>query len=219
MDGGEVEQVQAVHVQPAGPVGEVGQRAEEPGGVLGEARGHDHVRAVAQQFQRHPEADLDAAAGDDRRAPGQIGPGVPPGPVLVGAAPAHQVVVAVHLPIIALAHVAEPLAAQRAERRRRGRGHRHGRRELGVEPGRRGHQLPVGRPGPRRPRALAPLLDPAGRRFHRPFEDQPVPRVQIRVAEPVQHGQAGGQLLLIHSGHSLSSPAASSTGRTRSRST
>ena len=103
-------EVERVDAQPVPPFGEVGLTRVASRSVAREACGDAHTGAVAQQLERHREADLDAPAGDQRAALGQIAALAAGAPMAVGALGAKRVVVAVDLAVALLAHVAVTLA-------------------------------------------------------------------------------------------------------------
>jgi hypothetical protein len=71
-----VAQVDADDAQPVQPVGGVGHGGEATYGVLGEARRHGRLRAVAEQAQCDVHPDLGAATGQQRAATGEVGTGL-----------------------------------------------------------------------------------------------------------------------------------------------
>ena len=73
LDARRVTQVETEHLEAVAPLGEVGLLGVAAGGVAGEARGDDEVRAGAQQLQPGLVADLHAAAGEQRHASAQVG--------------------------------------------------------------------------------------------------------------------------------------------------
>ena len=111
----DVPQVEAVQVQAVRPVGGVGLGVEAAGGGVGKPRGDDHLRPVAQQAQHGLVADLDAPAGHQRRAPGQVGAQMAHPVVELGALRAEQMVEEVDFRVVRLADVAALRLVQRPD--------------------------------------------------------------------------------------------------------
>ena len=72
-DARRVAEVEAEDLEPLAPLVEVGLLGVTRGGIAGEARRHDQLRAGAKQLDPGLVADLDAAAGEERDAAGEVG--------------------------------------------------------------------------------------------------------------------------------------------------
>ena len=118
LDAGCVAQIEAVHLQAVTPVSEVGLACVASRRVARETRGHDQLRARAQEHDAGLVADLDARSGDQRDATGKVCRLRTLGEVEVTAAAAHRVVEEVQLAIVSLADVAGARLAQHARRLR-----------------------------------------------------------------------------------------------------
>ena len=101
-----VAQVDADDLEPVDPLGGVFERGESAYGVVREPRGDREVRAVAEQPQRDVHADLRAATGEQRPAPGEVGALVALGVRQGGTARAEPVVERVDEGVVVLADVA-----------------------------------------------------------------------------------------------------------------
>jgi hypothetical protein len=105
LDRGGVAEVQAVHLEPMPPGGEIRLLRITPHGIVREPRGRDDVGARAQQLQRGLEADLDAGPGDERHPALERGRLEALLVVELGAGRAHRVVEEVQLAVGLLADV------------------------------------------------------------------------------------------------------------------
>ncbi len=121
LDARRVPQVEPEDLQPLAPLLEVVLARVPLGRVAGEARGHDQVRAGAQELDPRLVADLDPPAGEECDPAAQVGGLRPLGEVEVGALGAELVVERMDLAVELLADVAvlrlDDLAELRPRRR------------------------------------------------------------------------------------------------------
>ena len=114
-DARRVAEVEAEDLESVAPLVEVGLLGVARGGVAGEARRHDQLRARAKQLDPGLVADLDAAAGEQRDAAGEVGGLGALGEVEVPAGRTELVVEGMELGVVLLADVAVLRLEQLAE--------------------------------------------------------------------------------------------------------
>jgi hypothetical protein len=169
-----VAQIEAEDLQPIGPLLEIRLRCITRRGVAREARGHDQMRAGAQQFEAGLIADLHAAAGQQRHAAGQVRQLRALREIQLRARGAELIVEMMDGLIVLLADVAVPRLRQHARLVRR----RFGGRKI-IR--RREHRLAAQLPDAGRGKHLLGLLRERRLAPPRAGLDQPAPRARIGI--------------------------------------
>ena len=105
-DAGSVSKIEAVDLESIDPVGRIVFGVESCGGIAWKPGGDDDMASGLQQLQRGMKADLDAASGQDRVPPRQVGGSLSAFPVELGTIAAEGIVEEVDLVEVSFADVA-----------------------------------------------------------------------------------------------------------------